>query len=98
LAVGVGPARAVGDDVAVVTGEQVADDRAQRVELAGGGIDQPGAQIVPEPEVGADRVGLALALFVAAWAFVLGRLTQVGASGGPRRRVDTDPLLVPRPR
>ena len=57
LAFGVGPAGAVGDHVAVVAGEQVADDRAQRVELGGGGVDQSGAQVVAEAEVGAHGLG-----------------------------------------
>ena len=90
LAFGVGPAGAVGDHVAVVAGEQVADDRAQRVELGGGGVDQPGAQVVAEAEVGAHGVGLALALLVAALALVGGGVAQVGrveAGAGEVRRV-----------
>ena len=42
LALLIGPAGAVGDDVAVVLGEQVADDRLERLQLAGGGLDEPG--------------------------------------------------------
>ena len=53
LAVGVGPAGAVGDHLAVVAGEQVADDRFERVQLRVAGVDEPGAQVVAEPEVGA---------------------------------------------
>ena len=87
LAFGVGPAGAVGDHVAVVAGEQVADDRAQRVELGGGGVDQAGAQVVAEAEVGARRLGLALALLVARCArSCVGGVAQVGRRRGRRRR------------
>jgi hypothetical protein len=67
LAVLVRPAGAVGDHVAVVAGEEVADDRLDRVQLAGGGVDQLGEQVVAEGEVAAGRLGLALTLCVSAW-------------------------------
>ena len=83
LAVLVGPAGAVGDDVAVVVGEEVADDRFERVELAGGGVDEPGAEVVPEPEVAVGRLGLAQALRVAAFAvFLSGGAEVVVVEGG----------------
>ena len=59
LAVLVGPAGAVGDHVAVVGGEQVADERLERVQLGVGGVDQAGADVVAEAEVGAGGVGVA---------------------------------------
>jgi hypothetical protein len=62
LALAVAPAGAVGDYLAVLPGDEVADDLAQRVELAGGGVHQAGGDVVPEPEVAAFRVGVALAL------------------------------------
>ena len=99
LAFGVGPAGAVGDHVAVVAREQVADDRAQRVELGGGGVDQAGAQVVAEPEVGAHGVGLALALLVAALAFLGGGVAQVGrveAGAGEVRGVGRGAACRPR--
>ena len=74
LAFLVGPAGAVGDHVAVVVGEEVADDLLERVQLAGGGVDQPGADVVSEPEVGAGRLGLAQA-------------RALRLRGPPRRRV-----------
>jgi hypothetical protein len=40
----------------VVAHEQVADDLPQAVELGVGGVDQPGADVVPEPEVAAGRL------------------------------------------
>jgi hypothetical protein len=73
----VGPACAVGDHVAVVAGEQVADDRLERVQLAGGGVHQPGADVMAESEVGADRVGVAGAMPLLALAVVLGGLAQL---------------------
>ena len=83
LAVLVGPACAVGDDVAVVVGEEVADDRFECVELAGGGVDESGAEVVPESEVAVGRLGLAQALGVAAFAvFVSGGLEFVVVEGG----------------
>ena len=38
LAFAVGPAGAVGDQLAVVAGEQLADDRLERVQLVVGGV------------------------------------------------------------
>ena len=83
LAVLVGPAGAVGDDVAVVVGEQVADDRFERVQLAGGGVHQPGAEVVAEPEVAVGRLGLAQALCLAVFAvFLSGGAEFVVVEGG----------------
>ena len=59
LAFLVGPAGAVGDYVAAVVGEEVADDRFERVQLAGGGVHEPGAEVVAEAEVAVGRLGLA---------------------------------------
>ena len=58
LAFGVGPAGAVGDQLAVVADEQVADELPQRVELAVAGVHQPGADVVAEPEIAAGRLGV----------------------------------------
>ena len=58
LALLVGPAGAEGDHVAVVGGEQVADDRLERLKLAGRGVHETGAQVVAEPEVAPCRLGL----------------------------------------
>ena len=88
LAVLVGPAGAVGDHVAVVLGEEVADDRFERVQLAGGGVDEPGAQVVAEPEVAVGCLGLAQALRVAAFAVFLSggtELVVVEAAAGEER-------------
>jgi hypothetical protein len=84
LAVVVGPAGAVGDHVRMVMGEQVADDRSQRVQLAGGGVHESGAQVVPESEVAVGRFGLPNALRVAAGAVVLARGTQLVVEAGAR--------------
>ena len=59
LAFGVGPAGAVGDQLAVVADEQPADDVPDGAELGVAGLDQPGADVVPEPEVAAGRLGVA---------------------------------------
>jgi len=83
LAVVVGPASAVGDDVGVVAGEEVADDRLEGVQLAGGGVHESGAEVVSESEVAVGRLGLADALRVAAGAVVLfGGAQLVGVQGG----------------
>ena len=50
-ALGLGPAGAVGDQLAVVADEQAAEDLPERVELAVAGVDQPGADVVSDPEV-----------------------------------------------
>ena len=39
--------------------EQAADDLRERVELGVRGVDQPGADVVSEPEVAAGRLGVA---------------------------------------
>jgi hypothetical protein len=59
LVFAVAPAGPVGDQLALVAGEQVADDRLERLQLGVGGVDQPGAQVVAEAEVRARRVDLA---------------------------------------
>jgi hypothetical protein len=59
LALGVGPAGAVGDQLAVVADQQSADDLAERAKLRFSGLDQAGADIVPEAEVAAGGFGLA---------------------------------------
>ena len=58
LALGVGPAGAVGDQLAVVADEESADDLGQRAELGVGGVEQTGADVVPEPEVAPGCVGV----------------------------------------
>ena len=88
LAVLVGPAGAVGDHVAVVLGEEVADDRFERVELAGCGVEEPGAEVVAEPEVAVGCLGLAQALRVAAVAVFLSggaEFVVVKAAAGEER-------------
>ena len=78
LAFLVGPAGAVGDQLAVVVGEEVADDLLERLQLAGGGVDQPGADVVSEAEVGAGRVGLACARLLLSPAVLLGGVAELG--------------------
>jgi hypothetical protein len=58
LARGIGPAGSVGDQLAVVADEQSADDLPERVELGVARVHQPGADVVPEPEVAAGRLGV----------------------------------------
>jgi hypothetical protein len=58
LALRVGPAGAVRDQVAVVAREQVADDPLERVQLGVAGLDQAGADVVSEPEVAAGGLGV----------------------------------------
>ena len=96
LAVLVGPAGAVGDDVAVVVGEEVADDRFERVQLAGCGVHEPGAEVVAEPEVAVGRLGLAQALRVAAFAVFLSGGTQfvVVEGGAGEERLFAGGLVV----
>ena len=53
LALGVGPAGAVGDQLVVVADEQPADDVPDRAQLAFAGLDQSGADVVPEPDIAA---------------------------------------------
>ena len=75
LAVVVGPAGAVGDHVRMVVGEQVADDRLERLQLARGGVHESGTEVVPESEVAVGRLGLTNALGISAGAVLL--------AGGP---------------
>ena len=58
LAFGVGPAGAVGDQLAVLADEQPADDLGERAELGVRGVDQTGADVVPEAKVAAGGVGV----------------------------------------
>jgi hypothetical protein len=58
LAFGVGPAGAVGDQLAVVADEESADDLGKCAELGVRGVDQTGADVVPEPEIAAGRLGV----------------------------------------
>jgi hypothetical protein len=58
LALGVGPTGAVGDQLAVMAEEQVADDLPERLKLAVAGVHQPGADVVSETEVAARRLGV----------------------------------------
>ena len=90
------PACAVGDDVAVVVGEEVADDRFERVQLAGGGVHQPGAEVVAESEVAVGRLGLAQALCVAAFAVFLsgGAEFVVVERGAGEERLFASGLIV----
>ena len=62
LALGVGPAGAVGDQLRVLLAQQPADDLAQRAELVVGRVGQRGADVVAEREVAGGRLGLAGAL------------------------------------
>jgi hypothetical protein len=59
LALGVGPAGAVGDQFAVVADEQPADDLSERAEVGVRRVDQAGADVVAEAEVAAGGVGVA---------------------------------------
>ena len=59
LALVVGPAGAVGDELSVLADEQPAEDLAERVQLGFSGLDQAGAAIVPEVTSG--RLGVASA-------------------------------------
>ena len=77
LAFGVGPAGAVGDQLAVVADEQLADDLPERVELAVAGVDQPGADVVPEPEVAAGRLGVPGASLRPALLVLCGRVAEL---------------------
>ena len=77
LALGVGPAGAVGDQLAVVADEQPADDLAERVQLGVGGLDQSGADVVPEAEVAAGRLGVAGARLGAALLVLGGGVAQL---------------------
>ena len=58
LAPGVGPAGAVGDQLAVVAAAQPADDLGERAELAVGRIDQGGADVMRESEVAPGGIGV----------------------------------------
>jgi hypothetical protein len=71
LVVVVGPAGALGDHVGVLLGEEVADDRFERVQLAGAWVDEAGAEVVAESEVAVRRFGVAESLGVPAGAVVL---------------------------
>jgi hypothetical protein len=51
LALGVGPAGAVGDQLAIVPDQQPADDPGERAELGVGGVDQAGSDVVPSPRL-----------------------------------------------
>ena len=77
LAVGVGPAGAVGDQLAVGAEQQVADDLPERVQLGIAGLDQPGTEVVSEPEVGACRLGVAGPGLRAARRVLGGRVPQL---------------------
>jgi hypothetical protein len=57
LAFLVGPAGAVGDQLAVVADQQPADDVPGGAELVVAWLDQRGADVVPEAEVAAGRLG-----------------------------------------
>ena len=59
LALGVGPAGAVGDQLVVVADEQPADDVPDSAQLGFAGLDQSGADVVPEPDIAARGFGLA---------------------------------------
>ena len=78
LAFAVAPAGAVGDQLALVAGEQVADDRLERLQLGVGGVDQAGAQVVAEAEVRARRLDLAGAGVGALRAVLLAGRAQLG--------------------
>ena len=77
LALAVGPAGAVGDQLAVVAGEQVADDRFERVQLAVGGVRQLGVDVVAQAEVAALTVGSPGPFGLAALAVLGGGVAQL---------------------
>ena len=77
LALGVGPAGAVGDQLRVVLAQQPADDLAQRAELVVGGVGQRGADVVAEGEVAGGRLGVAGAFGGAPLAVLLGGVAQL---------------------
>ena len=77
LPLGVGPAGAVGDQLAVVADQQPADDVPDRAQLRVGGLDQRGADVVPEAEVAAGRLGVAGAGLCPALLVLGGGVTQL---------------------
>ena len=78
LALGVGPAGAVGDQLRVLLAQQPADDLAQRAQLVVGGVGQRRADVVAEAEVAGRRLGVAGALGGAPRAVLLGGVAQLG--------------------
>ena len=94
LAFGVGPAGAVGDQLAVVADEQPADDVPDGAQLGVAGLDQCGADVVPEAEVAAGRIGVAGACLGAA-LLVFGdgvtRTKTLGTERMTRKLSDTLP-------
>ena len=103
LALGVGPARSVGDQLPVVADEQPADDVPDGAKLRFAGLDQSRADVVPEPEIAArgfglarPRLGASLLVFgggVAELAVVDPRAGEVGLLSSGRGPVVLD-LLV----
>jgi hypothetical protein len=76
--------------------EEVADDRFERVQLAGCGVHEPGAQVVAEPQVAVGCLGLAQALRVAAFAVFPSGGTQfvVVEAGAGEERLFSGGLFV----
>ena len=103
LAFGVSPAGAVGDQLAVMADEEPADDLGERAELGVRGVDQAGADVVPEAKVAAGGVsaasaGLRSSLFVfggrvAELVVIEAGTCEVGILAG-RRRVALPQQLV----
>ena len=77
LALRVGPAGAVGDQLAVVADEEPADDLSESAELCVRGVDQAGADVVPEPEVAPGGVGLAGSRVRSALLVLGGRVAEL---------------------
>ena len=80
LALGVGPAGAVGDQLAVVADEEPADDLGERAELGVGGVEQTGADVVAESEVAAGAISVAGARLRSALLVVVGRFAKLASS------------------
>jgi hypothetical protein len=86
LALGVGPAGAVGDELRVLLAEQPADDLAQRAELVVGGIGQRRPDVVAEGEVAGGRFGVAGAFGGSPLAVLLGGVAQLPTFGSSTGR------------
>jgi hypothetical protein len=80
LAFAVGPAGAVGDDVAELRGDEATDDLPHGIELLGAERRQAGPDVVPEPEVAGRRLGAPLAGEGASFAVLGCRGLQVGVA------------------
>jgi hypothetical protein len=96
LALGVGPAGAVGDQLAVVAGEQSADDLPDRAQLGVAGLDQSGAYVVPEPEIAPNCFGVTGTRLGAALFVLGGGVAQlVSSSRAPAKYASSRAVGVP---